>query len=157
MQQLYDAVRAQGAQNLVIIGGTHWGYYLNTVQNNLVTGYNIAYSAHPYDYDDKQPNVWDEDFGFMAAKAPVIITEFGGYDCNADGYYTKFLDYAKQKKLSWIAWAWWTPPDVSSTYTAAQRSAEVCNFPSLILDWNGTPSTTGSLIKSHLLSAAAEH
>jgi hypothetical protein len=150
MQQLYDAIRAEGAENLVIAGGTHWGYYLSTINNYRISGYNIAYSAHPYDYDDKQPNVWEADWGFMASQVPVIVTEFGAYDCNADGYYTKFLDYAQQKNIGWIAWAWWTPPDVSSTYSAAEREHEICQFPSLIRDWNGTPSTTGALIKARL-------
>jgi aryl-phospho-beta-D-glucosidase BglC (GH1 family) len=150
MQQLYDAIRAEGAQNLIIASGTHWGYYLSTINNYRVKGYNIAYSSHPYDYDDKQPNVWENDWGFMASQVPVVVTEFGAYDCNADGYYTRFLDYAKQKNIGWIAWAWWTPPDVSSTYSAAEREHEICQFPSLIRDWNGTPSVTGTLIKARL-------
>ena len=31
MQQLYDTVRATGAQNLVIIGGLNWAYDLSGV------------------------------------------------------------------------------------------------------------------------------
>lgn len=156
MQQLYDAIRAEGAQNLVIAGGTHWGYFLDGISANPLTGYNIAYSSHPYNYPDKQPNVWERDFGFMAARFPLIVTEFGSYDCNASGYYDQFLNYAEQKKISWIAWAWWTPPDVSATYSAADREHEICQFPSLIRDWNGTPSATGALIKARLSSAAPQ-
>ena len=58
--------------------------------------------------------------------------------------------YAARKGMSWIAWAWWTPPPVSDTYTAAQRQFDVCKFPALITDWNGTPSPSGKIIKARL-------
>jgi aryl-phospho-beta-D-glucosidase BglC (GH1 family) len=156
MQQLYDAVRAEGAENLVIIGGLHWGYYLDEVATHLIDGYNIAYSAHPYDWPDKQPAVWEEDWGFLAATKPIVVTEFGAYDCDRTSFYTAFLDYAEQKEISWIAWAWWTPPDVSATYSAEERQKEVCLFPSLISDWNATPSASGAIVKQRLLQAAAQ-
>jgi hypothetical protein len=81
MQTLYDVVRTAGARNLVIISGLHWGYFLNEVPQNRVKGYNIAYATHPYDWPDKQPDTWDAAWGVLAATDPVIISEFGAYDC----------------------------------------------------------------------------
>lgn len=152
MQTLYDVVRGTGARNLVIVGGSHWGYELNGVPTHRVKGYNIAYSSHPYDWADKQEAAWESDFGSLAATDPVIISEFGSYQCNRIGYNKAVLDYADAKGLSWVAWRFWTPPPASATYTTAQRTADICGTSSLLLDWNGTPSASGQLVKDRLAS-----
>lgn len=151
MQQLYDAVRAEGANNLVLINGIHWGYFLDGVAANRVKGFNIAYGAHPYDWPDKQPETWEQAFGKLAATDPVIISEFGAYDCSRLFYYDAVLDYADAKGMSWIAWAWWTPPAVGPSYTSEQRQFDICKFPALITDWvSATPSPSGQIIKTRL-------
>jgi len=144
MQQLYDAVRATGANNLVLVGGTHWGYFLNEVPNRRVKGHNIAYATHPYDYPDKQPETWDAAFGAVASQVPVVISEFGTHDC-ASRYPDRVLDYADKHNLSWIAWAWWVPPPGTP-----EPEKVVCSFPSLISDWSGTPSRFGGVVKARL-------
>src|ERR1035437_10119353 len=45
IQQLYDAVRATGARNLVLVSGNNW---TNTPPATLVRGSNIAYEVHGY-------------------------------------------------------------------------------------------------------------
>lgn len=149
-QQLYDTVRGTGAKNLVIVAGTHWGYYLNRVRNYRVTGYNIAYAAHPWDYSDKQPKTWDKDWGSLAKTDPVIISEFGGYKCQSD-YVKKVLDYADKRQMSWMAWAWQAPGPGEST-SQARAEDPICKFPMLITDWNGNPSEIGKTIRDRLLS-----
>ena len=89
-------------------------------------------------------------FGFLAATEPVIITELGAYDCTRTWYYTNAMDYADSKGVSWVARAWWTPPDVGPTNTAQQRSEAICKFPALINDRGGRPSPSGQLIKAPL-------
>jgi endoglucanase len=152
MQQLYDAVRSMGARNLVILSGTHWGFFLDGVPTHRVKGYNIAYGSHPYDWPDKQPDTWERAFGFLAETDPVIITEFGAYDCDRLSFYQAAMDYADRKGISWVAWAWWTPPPVGPSHSAAERSEKLCRFPALIADWNGTPTQSGSLIRQRLAS-----
>lgn len=142
MQELYDVVRSTGARNLVIVSGTHWGYYLNEVPANRVKGYNIAYASHPYDWPDKQPDTWEAAWGMLAATDPVIISEFGAYDCTRLSYYTSVLDYADRKGMSWVAWAWWVRAD--------QPAGNACRNPALISDWNGTPTLSGQIIKARL-------
>jgi|GEM_PF-948283 len=137
MQQLYDAIRAQGANNLILIGGLNWAYDLTGIKNGYrVTGYNIAYVTHPYDYAGKQPSNWENDWGFLTATDPVAITEFGNY-CATNNYNQQLLDYADQKNASWTGWAWF----VSG-----------CSFPSLISDWSGTTTGVGQLVKTRLLA-----
>jgi hypothetical protein len=48
-QQLYNAVRGAGANNLCIIGGLDWAYDLSFVKSDFgVKGTNIVYCSHPY-------------------------------------------------------------------------------------------------------------
>lgn len=136
MQQMYNAVRAAGAENLCLVGGLNWAFDLSGVSAGYaLTGTNIAYATHPYDYDGKQAADWDAAFGDLASTYPVIMTEFGQY-CADDGYVSTLLTYAESKSLHWTAWGWY----VSG-----------CSFPSIIADWSGTPTDpVGTLVKSYL-------
>ncbi|MEP6653924.1 MAG: glycoside hydrolase family 5 protein [Myxococcales bacterium] len=136
MQQLYDAIRATGADNLVIIGGVHWGYDLSGVPANKITGYNIMYATHPYDTGDKQMGDWERAFGFLTSTDPVIMTEFGSLSASCPTSYTQqVVTYIKSKGLSFTGWAWYVGG---------------CAFPSLITDWNGTASAAGAIVKQAL-------
>ncbi|MEP7120882.1 MAG: cellulase family glycosylhydrolase [Byssovorax sp.] len=135
MQQLYDAVRATGADNLVFIGGLDFAFDLSGVPAHRVQGYNIVYASHPYDYANKQPGTWDKAWGFLAATDPVALTEFGTFNCST-GYYSQLIQAADAKKVSWTAWAWYPGG---------------CGFPSIINDWSGTPSEPGKIVKAALL------
>ena len=46
-----------------------------------------------------------------------------------------FLLYFSLIVRSWTAWGWWV---------------QGCSFPSLINDWNGTPSNSGAVVKQYL-------
>ena len=88
MQQLYDTVRATGANNLVVIGGLDWAYDLSGVPAHRVDGYNIAYATHPYDGSgsERRSKFWDIYWGSLTATDPVIVTEFGDTTTCADDY-----------------------------------------------------------------------
>ena len=85
MQQLYDAVRGAGADNLVVMGGLSWAYDLSGVPDNRVSGYNILYATHPYNNSPaSKPAGFDAAWGFLTKTDPVIVTEFGdGGDCGS--------------------------------------------------------------------------
>lgn len=135
MQQLYNAVRATGADNLVFIGGLDYAFDLSGVPAHRVQGYNIVYVSHPYDFPNKQPANWEAAWGFLAATDPVALTEFGSFDCKTS-YYTQLIQVADAKKVSWTAWAWYPGG---------------CGFPSVISDWSGTPNEPGKIVKAALL------
>jgi hypothetical protein len=106
VQQLYDTVRGTGANNIVIIGGLDWGYDLSGVPDYRVEGANIIYATHVYDFPHKQAEDWERAWGFLSDSDPVIVSEFGTFDCTAD-FYTTLIDYAETRnQTSWIAWAW---------------------------------------------------
>lgn len=137
MQQLYDAVRATGAQNLTIIGGLDWAYDLSGVPANRIAGYNIVYATHPYGpYRTTQD--WGRAWGSLTYTDPVIATEFGMLNdtaCTTD-YSAQVIQYADAHFASWTAWAWYPGG---------------CTFPAVITDWSGTPSAVGAIVKSALL------
>lgn len=136
MQALYDAVRATGAHNVVIVGGLDYAYDLKGVPGTPLEGYNIAFATHPYDFNGKQPADWDEDWGFLTETHPVLVTEFGSFECGA-GYASALIDHAAQRQLSWTAWAWYPGG---------------CGFPSLINDWAATPSEVGQVVRTALMA-----
>lgn len=135
MQELYDTVRATGADNLVIIGGLRWAYDLSGVPAHRIQGYNIVYASHVYDYGDKQPSVWDQDWGFLTATDPVIVTEFGSSANCSGSWNQQVIDYAAARGVSWTGWAWFPGG---------------CQFPALIDNWAGTPSAAGQVVKAAL-------
>jgi aryl-phospho-beta-D-glucosidase BglC (GH1 family) len=136
MQQMYDAVRATGADNLVWIGGLSWAYDLSEVPQHLIQGYNIGYVSHIYQSATRDPPDWAKYIDVTAKIAPVMVNEFGNSDCSR-WFYAQVLDYAKKNQLSWSAWAWYVGG---------------CTFPSVIADWNGTPNWVGQVVKDALES-----
>lgn len=136
MQEMYNAVRAAGANNLVIVCGLNWAFDLSGVGNGYaVQGTNVAYATHPYDYPGKQAADWPAAFGFLTSTAPVIMTEFGQY-CATGNYVADLLAYAQNNGIHWTAWAWYV---------------NGCSFPSIISDWTGTPAPgVGVIVKNYL-------
>jgi type II secretory pathway pseudopilin PulG len=133
MQQLYDTVRATGAQNLVLIGGLNYAFDLSGVPANRITGSNIVYATHPYDQPGKNTMAdWDTAFGGLSATDPVMMTEFGDFNCSTT-FYSQLLSYASSHNISWTAFAWYPGG---------------CGFPSLINNWSGAPSAPGAVVKA---------
>jgi aryl-phospho-beta-D-glucosidase BglC (GH1 family) len=136
MQDLYEAVRGTGAHNLVIVGGLDYAYDLFEVPSFALDGYNIAYATHPYDYGGKGPGDWDADWGFLTDTYPIVVTEFGSFDCNPN-YGSQLISYANERGLSWTAWAWYPGG---------------CDFPALIENWAGDPSPSGQVVRTALMN-----
>lgn len=139
MQELYDAVRSTGADNVVIAGGLSYAFDLSSVGQYLISGYNIMYATHPY-RPQNPIAAWPTSFGYLASTdtAPVIATEFGDSTKNCTGdWNSQLLQFADARQISWTAWAWW---------------AGTCSFPALLNDWQYTPTEQGQVIKDALLA-----
>lgn len=150
MQQLYDAVRGEGAENLVIAGGLSWAFDLSGVgpHATFIQGHNVMYATHPYQKSDDAQSTWESSFGHLETTdfAPVIATEFGdGTTPNCKGDWDQSLiTFMEGHKGSWTAWAWY--PGVEA------NDPQGCHFPSLIVDWSGTASVQGGTVKANLQS-----
>jgi endoglucanase len=142
MQDLVDAVRGVGANNLVLVGGTNWGFDLSGVPIQPLTGTNIVYDTHPYPYNGKNTvSEWDAAFGELSATYPIISAESGEYDCQST-FLSQLIPYFDAHHISWLAWAWFV-------------GGNPCNFPQLVTDYNGTPaSAMGTYIYQTLLGYA---
>jgi hypothetical protein len=149
-QQLYDAVRSTGANNICIINGLDYGYDLSFVNENFgVKGTNIVYGSHPY--DEKGRSGYSGPGGSLEGNLagvinlyPIFFTEFG---VNKPSYFpTKYkaiyqfqLKFINDNKINYTAFAWWVD------------TANPNIFPDIIKDWNGTPLNGGVYIKQDLL------
>jgi endoglucanase len=138
MQQMYDAVRAVGANNLVLVGGLDFAYDLDSLLPGMaITGTNIAYVTHPYRFKNPAPPA-----GYDAASAivPIVATEFGdaaaggiGRDsCDTATYSNSIADFTR-RGMGWTAWAWVAAP-------------ERCAFPALLEKWDGTATPPGQVV-----------
>ncbi len=111
-QILVDAIRATGADQLIIVGGIEYSRDLSWVLEEPIKGENIAYAAHIYPAHSWYS--WDHWFGDVAEKYPVVVTEWGWMETDPGGeqpylvgsqksYGTPFMDYLDQRGIGWVA------------------------------------------------------
>jgi aryl-phospho-beta-D-glucosidase BglC (GH1 family) len=140
-EELIAMIRAYGAQAIPLVAGFDWAYDLTPLRLSPVAAEGIGYSVHPYANKRPQPweGRWEEDFGFAAAKYPVVATEFGGFgpprQAGSDvapqaPYGPTIIKYLEGKGISWIVWCF--DPEWG---------------PTLIGDWNYTLNPSGEFVK----------
>lgn len=142
MEKLIDEINKVDDQKVYLVAGMNWGYFLDETVKNPVDRKNVAYVTHPYPQKRNQPwePQWEKDWGHVADHYPVMATEFGfmGADergahipCISDESYGEaIMDYFKRKGISYTIWCFdphWGP--------------------TLISDWNYTPSRQGRFFK----------
>jgi endoglucanase len=136
MQTLVNAIRATGAQNIVLADGIGHPGTLEGVP--LLAGGNIAYAIWPYapktgwSYGE-----WDRRFGNLAQQVPVVATEFGDFECGnglyAHGYDQAILGYFRTHQISYLAWDWFAKypcevPELVANASGACRNAMACTI-----------------------------
>jgi endoglucanase len=140
--QMILIIRANNPKAIPLVAGFNWGYDLSEMKNDILNIDGIAYVSHPYPEKRSKPweEKWEKDWGFMAQKAPVILTEIGfalpeekGVHTPVHGneeYGTTLTNYAKKNGISWVVWVFdpnWAPMMFS--------------------DWNYTPTRQGAFFK----------
>jgi endoglucanase len=145
LEKLIDAITPIDDEKIFLVAGMNWGYFLDEVIENPVTRKNVAYCSHPYPQKREKPwePQWEKDWGSVADKYPIIATEFGfmGADergahipCISDESYGEaIISYFDKKGISYTVWCFdpnWPP--------------------TLITDWNFTPSRQGKFFKEVL-------
>lgn len=150
MQQLYDAVRSTGAQNLVFISGNNWA---NTVPATLVRGDNIVYAVHAYTCPDAAPpacgssspydpsSILDNWIG-PSASIPVMVTEFGWPSLYDGTYNANVISFARAQGWGWIAYSWGAGDDgpfslVSQSPPTGPYEPTPSGGPVLLALWGG--------------------
>ena len=143
MEEVIGIIRATGSKAIPLVAGFNWAYDLSDVATNPIKAEGIAYVSHPY--PQKRPKPWEaqwtKDWGFVAKKYPLILTEigFGGAEekgahvpvISDESYGEAIVKYTADKGISYVVWVFdpnWAPMMFS--------------------DWNFTPTRQGTFFKN---------
>jgi endoglucanase len=143
MQTLVDAVRATGADNVIMTGGLTW---TNDLSQWLAykpvdpTG-DLMASWHSYNFNGcVTTTCWNSTIGAVAAQVPVQAGEIGQNSCAHD-YIDQVMAWADANGVGYTAWTW-------NPWGVCASSGN-----DLITDWAGTPTSSyGQGFQAHLLT-----
>ena len=146
-EQMIQGIRKEHAEALILVAGFNWAYDLTPIKEDPVDAEGIAYVSHPYPEKRKAPweDQWEADWGFVAEKYPVILTEIGfalpeekGVHIPVHGdetYGNALVDFTEKRGISWVVWCF--DPDWS---------------PYMYTDWDYTPTRQGAFFKKVMTS-----
>lgn len=110
---LVAVVREHAPKTIPVLAGLDWAYDLSAGGDRPFADPDIVLADHPYPGRAKtnRQAAWDAAFGYLAARYPFILTEFG-FDPNdqvdASGTYRadlsygrEIVHYARDKSMSW--------------------------------------------------------
>jgi hypothetical protein len=144
MQQMINAVRGTGANNVLMLGGEEY--------SNDLTGWlqyepadpdhNLVASWHSYNFNTcGSQSCWTSQVAPVIASVPVVAGEIGENDC-AGTYINPLTTWLESENTSFLAWAWNADFNCSSG-------------PGLITDYTGTPTNYGAAYKAVLQALPA--
>ncbi|HUI29538.1 MAG TPA: cellulase family glycosylhydrolase [Candidatus Acidoferrales bacterium] len=108
-EELIKLIRAYNNQSIPLVAGFDWAYDLSPIRYASIDAEGIAYSVHPYPHKRTPPYEpkWNEDFGFVAAKYPLVATELGftlpDWQANLE-FGNSVIKYFSKNHISWIWW-----------------------------------------------------
>jgi hypothetical protein len=140
MQDLLDAVRSTGAQNVVLVAGNSYsndlGQWLAQKPSDP-TG-NLAAAWHSYNFNYcKDASCWDQQLAPVAAQVPLVAGEIGENTCG-HSYVDTLMAWLDERGASYLGWTW--------------NTWDCSSGPSLISSYDGTPTAYGAGLRDHLLS-----
>jgi len=114
-EDLIAIIRAYNVKAIPLVAGFDWAYDLTPLHLAPINAEGIGYVTHPYAHKRPRPwePKWEEDFGFAAARYPVVATEFGGF---TGDYGPAIIKYLEGKGISWMVWCFdpeWGPTLIS--------------------------------------------
>ena len=141
-EEMIRIIFAHDRTVIPLVAGFDWAYDLEPVAEAPIEIEGIGYVSHPYPQKVEPPyeEKWERDFGFVAERYPVFVTEFGftppgepgaGMPVAGDEEYGRAItDYLASRSISWAAWCF--DPDWG---------------PKLISDWEYTPTRSGAFFR----------
>lgn len=129
MEDLIDVIYAHDRTVIPLVGGLDWAYDLSGVRDSPVARPGVAYVSHPYPQKRSQPwePKWEENFGFVAQRYPIVATELGFMSADGPGahvpvigdetYGEAIINFFEQRGISWTAWVFdpeWSPQMIRS-------------------------------------------
>lgn len=135
-QSLLDVVRATGARNPILVAGNRWAGDLRGWPHGLVDPlHQLAASWHLFSPGSRLDALRDLVVRPLAGTYPVVAAELSEKDC-AHGWLDRFMGWADNAGISYLAWNWGTSPD--------------CGNPVLITSYDGSPTRFGTGYRDHL-------
>ena len=140
MQQMINAVRSTGANNVLMLGGeeyandlTDWLQYEPTDPDD-----NLVASWHSYNFNTcSTQSCWTSEVAPVIAAVPVVAGEIGENDC-AGTYIDPLTAWLESENTSFLAWTW------------DDWSGGCSSGPTLITDYTGTPTNYGAAYEAIL-------
>jgi hypothetical protein len=155
-QSLVDAIRATGATQPILVPGrlytndlSSWLKYLPHDPLHQLGATFHAYQGLPCDH----ATCWDRVIARVAAKVPVVTTEFGGQTSGQAPcprlvqYDDAYMNWADTAGVSYLGFTW--EKDYSDYPSPS------CDGYAMLASWNGTPRYgQGQAVHDHFLAAA---
>ena len=147
-EEMITIIRGYGCQAIPLVAGFNWAYDLTEVAKNPINKDGIGYVSHPYPMKRDKPweDQWTKDWGYVAEKYPLILTEIGfcGPDdrgahvpvISDESYGDAITKYSEEKGISYVVWVFdpqWAP--------------------AMFDDWKFTPTRQGKYFKKALRDA----
>ena len=151
MEETITIIRANGSKAIPLVAGFNWAYDLKDVAQNPIQAEGIAYVSHPYPMKRDKPweAKWTADWGYVAQKYPLVLTEIGFSAADEKGAHVPVISdesygdaitrYCDTHGISYIVWVFdpqWAPM--------------------MFTDWNYTPTRQGQYFKN-VMQQAAKH
>jgi endoglucanase len=143
MQQLVDAVRSTGSVQPILLEGNHYSADVGGWLDNEPTdpAKALVVSPHLYDYSCKTIDCVRKGAGYdilvkIAKKVPVVFGELGEKDCSS-AFVEPVMQWADEHGFSYLAWAW--------------NASSCSGFPSLVSNYDGTPTAFGRGFREHFV------
>jgi len=145
IEDLTYMVQKINPRAIVLVAGYNYGYDLAQVRYEPIRAPNVAYVTHPYPQKRREnwETNWQRDWGFVAEKYPMVVTEFGFMDEKGLGahvpvigdetYGEAIVAFLEKRGISWTPWvfdALWSPQ--------------------LIENWDFKPTRQGAFFKAKL-------
>ncbi|WP_257459836.1 glycoside hydrolase family 5 protein [Archangium lipolyticum] len=146
--EVIGAIRATGANNVVVVGTPTWSQDVNVAADSPITQYsNVAYTLHFYAGTHRQ-FLRDKATYALNKGIALFVTEFGTCDASGNGGLDLaesqlWMDFLNSRKLSWANWSLFDKPETASALKPG--SSTTGPWPDSAL----TPS--GAFIKQKLL------
>jgi endoglucanase len=143
MQAMVDAIRSTGATQPIILSGRDFGNDLGGWLANRPADGQLIAGFHNYSHQICHTQAcWDATIAPIAAQVPVVSGEFGANDCST-AHVKAFMDWADQRDIGYLIWAWWVLPD------------RRCSTHAVLADVRGRArAPNGTAFKSHLARLA---
>ncbi|MFJ9905908.1 cellulase family glycosylhydrolase [Streptomyces sp. NPDC101152] len=138
MQDLVDAVRGTGARNVVLAGGLAYSNDLSqwlTYRPADPTG-NLVAAYHGYNFNTcSSESCWNSTLAPVAAQVPLVAGEIGENTCS-HSFVDQVMKWFDDRGLSYVGWTW--------------NTWDCSSGPSLISNYDGTPTSYGTGLRDHL-------